>query len=126
MKKPPSLENESLRLGALHRLGLLDTEPEAVLDNFTRLAVTITGMPIALLSLVDHDRQWWKSAIGLPQGGYTSRDLSFCGHAIAGDELFEVDDATCDERFADNPLVTGTHKWCTTPACRLSCRPANG
>lgn len=105
MKRPPALVNEDLRVARLARLGLLDTEAEAVLDQFTELAAAVTGMPIALISLIDQDRQWWKSAVGLPQGGSTHRDLSFCGHAIAGEELFEVEDARTDERFADNPIV---------------------
>jgi PAS domain S-box-containing protein len=107
MKRPPALKNEDLRLARLARLGLLDTEAEAVLDQFTELAAAVTGMPIALISLVDQDRQWWKSAVGLTQGGSTHRDFSFCGHAIAGDDLFEVEDARADERFADNPIVVG-------------------
>ena len=98
--------NEPQRLQRLQRLGLLDTEAEAVLDGFTQLAVSVTGMPIALISLIDHDRQWWKSAVGLPQGGGTHRDHSFCSHAIAqGEALFEVEDARLDARFLDNPLV---------------------
>lgn len=105
MKRPPALENEDLRVARLARLGLLDTEAEAVLDQFTELAAAVTGMPIALISLIDQNRQWWKSAVGLPQGGSTHRDFSFCGHAIVGDELFEVEDARTDERFADNPIV---------------------
>ncbi len=105
MKRPPAIENEDLRIARLLRLGLLDTEAEVVLDQFTELAAAVTGMPIALISLIDHNRQWWKSAVGLPQGGGTHRDFSFCGHAIAGDELFEVEDARQDERFADNPIV---------------------
>jgi PAS domain S-box-containing protein len=99
---------ESRRLSRLHRLGLLDTEAEAVLDNFTQLAARLTGLPIALISLIDSDRQWFKSAIGLPQGAETSRDIAFCHHAIQSDEFFEVEDARLDPRFADNPLVCGS------------------
>ncbi len=108
MKSPAYPANEQQRLLRLQRLALLDTEAEAVLDGFTQLAATVTGMPIALISLIDKDRQWWKSAVGLPQGSGTARDLSFCGHAIASEEdLFEVEDARLDERFADNPIVLG-------------------
>ncbi|MFD0669752.1 hybrid sensor histidine kinase/response regulator [Ramlibacter sp. MAHUQ-53] len=108
MLAPPVPEDEARRLERLRRLGLLDTGAEAVLDSFTDLAASVTGMPIALISLVDSDRQWFKSARGLPQGGQTPREVSFCGHAVAaGDELFEVEDATCDPRFQDNPIVTG-------------------
>ncbi len=105
MKRPPALDNEDLRVARLLRLGLLDSEAEAVLDHFTELAAAVTGMPIALISLIDQNRQWWKSAVGLPQGGGTHRDFSFCGHAIVGNDLFEVEDARQDERFADNPHV---------------------
>jgi PAS domain S-box-containing protein len=105
--KPPPLDNEIQRLQALHRLGVLDTAADPLLDSFTELAASITDTPISLISLVDHDRQWWKSAVGLPQGAQTSRDISFCGHVIASDALFEVEDARLDQRFADNPMVTG-------------------
>lgn len=88
---------------------ILDTGAEDVFDRLTRLAAAITGRPIALVSLVDQHRQWWKSAVGpLPQGGQTPREISFCIHAIAQDELFEVPDARLDERFSDSPLVTGS------------------
>lgn len=100
-------ERENRRLRRLHQLGLLDTESEAVLDNFTQLASSLTGMPIALISLIDSNRQWFKSAIGLPQGAQTSRDIAFCNHAIQSDEFFEVEDARNDHRFAANPLVQG-------------------
>ncbi len=102
------LPDDAPRLHRLRSLGLLDTPAEAVLDGFTRLAAVVTGMPIALISLVDEDRQWFKSAVGLPQGAQTGRDVSFCGHAIAQDGLFEVTDATRDPRFHDNPLTTGS------------------
>ncbi len=108
MQAPPALANETQRLARLLELGVLDTEAEAVLDSFTELATAITGMPIALISLIDEDRQWFKSAVGFPQGGQTPRELSFCGHAIAaGDDVFEVEDASRDPRFADNPFVEG-------------------
>lgn len=105
MQAPPALENEAQRLRRLRQLAVLDTEAEAVLDAFTELAASITGMPIALITLVDHDRQWFKSAVGMPQGGQTPRSLSFCGHAIGGDKIFEVEDARQDPRFSDNPYV---------------------
>lgn len=106
--QPPSIPpNETARLNRLKSLGLLDTAAEEVFDSFTRLASVVTGMPISLLSLVDSDRQWFKSAVGMPQGDQTPRDVSFCGHAILGSELFEVPDATADPRFSDNPLTTG-------------------
>ncbi|HSW19816.1 MAG TPA: ATP-binding protein [Ramlibacter sp.] len=105
MQSAPQLDNDDARVRRLHGLGVLDTESETVLDAFTDLAASFTGMPIALISLIDRDRQWYKSAVGLPQGDQTPRAVSFCGHAIASDGLFEVEDATLDERFHDNPLV---------------------
>lgn len=107
MQSPPELRDEARRLSRLQQLQILDTAPEAVLDHLTELASAITGMPIALISLIDRDRQWFKAAIGLAQGAQTPRSISFCGHAIASDELFEVEDAHHDPRFADNPLVIG-------------------
>ncbi|RYY53922.1 MAG: GAF domain-containing protein [Comamonadaceae bacterium] len=107
MLAPSHPADEGRRLARLRRLAILDTEAESVLDTYTRLAAAGTGMPMALISLVDEDRQWFKSAVGLPQGASTPRSVSFCGHAILGDSVFEVPDATQDERFRDNPLVTG-------------------
>ncbi|HSW17320.1 MAG TPA: PAS-domain containing protein [Ramlibacter sp.] len=108
MKSPPALPDEARRLRRLRAMGLLDTGAEAVLDSFTAHAVAACGMPIALISLVDQDRLWFKSAVGLPQGMEAPRSLSLCDHAIAaGPGLFEVEDATRDERFADSPLVIG-------------------
>lgn len=108
MLRPPALENEAQRLARLRDLGVLDTDAEAVLDSFTELAAAITGMPIALISLIDDHRQWFKSAIGFPQGSQTPREFSFCGHAIAASEdVFEVENAAQDARFSDNPFVEG-------------------
>ena len=95
---------ESRRLQALHQLEILDTAPEERFDRITRLAARFFGVPIALISLIDHDRQWFKSRNGL-QVAQTSREVSFCGHAILHDETLVVPDALADDRFADNPLV---------------------
>ncbi|MGH1361500.1 MAG: diguanylate cyclase [Burkholderiaceae bacterium] len=106
MANPPTQEGR--RLAALYREELLDTEAEAVLDGLTRVAAEVCGAPIALISLVDKDRQWFKSAVGLPQGDQTPREHAFCAHAIVNpDDLFEIPDAKADPRFVDNPLVTG-------------------
>ncbi|WCM87791.1 GAF domain-containing protein [Acidovorax sp. NCPPB 3576] len=100
---PP--ENEAQRLRALQDLMLLDTPPEERFDRFVRFAAEQLDVPIALMSLIDGQRQWFKSRVGLdvPQ---TSRDVSFCAHAILQPDLFVVEDANLDARFADNPLVT--------------------
>ncbi len=95
---------EDHRLQALHKLEILDTAPEERFDRITRLAARFFGVPIALISLVDHDRQWFKSRNGL-QMDQTSREVSFCGHAILKGETLVVPDALADDRFADNPLV---------------------
>jgi len=105
-ERPPLPSDEKARLAELCGFDVLDTAPEPAFDNLTRLAVIITGAPIALISLVDSDRQWFKSRFGLAVT-QTSRDISFCGHAILNDEMFIVPDTHVDDRFADNPLVTG-------------------
>jgi PAS domain S-box-containing protein len=106
MHAPALPEDEILRLQALHECALLDSPPEARFDRLTRLAQQMFGTPIALVSLVDADRQWFKSRQGL-DASETGRNISFCGHAILGKEIFEVPDTLQDPRFADNPLVSG-------------------
>ncbi len=109
MQAPAQPINEAERLQALRDLQLLDTPPEERFDRITRLAQQLFGVPIALVSLIDRDRQWFKSRQGL-EATETPRDVSFCGHAILGNEVFQVPDAWADPRFADNPLVTGAPK----------------
>lgn len=106
METPPLPPDEAARLAALEDLRVLDTPPDPGLDRLVRLASRLLDMPIALISLVDRDRQWFKARVGLA-AGETPRDISFCGHAVAADEGMEVPDALMDPRFADNPLVTG-------------------
>lgn len=106
MQPPPFPDNELLRLSALRECTLLDTPPEERFDRVTRLAQQMFSTPIALISLVDKQRQWFKSCQGL-EAQQTGRDVSFCGHAILGTDIFLVEDAREDPRFADNPLVTG-------------------
>src|SRR5580704_8806596 len=100
--KPPVPKNEKKRLEILWQYDVLDTVPEKVFDDLTELAAHICEAPIALITLVDEKRQWFKSRIGL-SNSETSRDVSFCGHAIFHDKLFIVPDAAHDARFADNP-----------------------
>ena len=105
MDKPQFPNNEHNRLAALKALNVLDTQSEESFDRITRLAKYMFNVPIALISLVDEERQWFKSCIGLDVRE-TPRDISFCGHAILGDEPLVINDALSDSRFADNPLVT--------------------
>ncbi len=95
---------EQARLAALQTTGLLETPAEERFDRITRLARRTFGVPIALVSLVDQSRQWFKSCQGLPVRE-TSREISFCGHAVAANETLVVGDTTCDARFRNNPLV---------------------
>lgn len=97
-------ENEADRVASLHSLNILDTPRDDRFDRYTRITARIFDVPIALISLVDRDRQWFKSAEGL-DGDETPREISFCGHAILGDGVFEVRNARRDLRFRDNPLV---------------------
>jgi diguanylate cyclase (GGDEF)-like protein/PAS domain S-box-containing protein len=103
----PQPEDESLRLRSLHRLRVLDTPPEEQFDALVRAAALATGTPIALLTLLDADRSWLKATFGWPGTIESPRSLAFCAHAVLGSQVLEVEDATRDGRFADNPLVTG-------------------
>jgi GAF domain-containing protein len=105
----PTPKNERKRLEVLWQYDVLDTVPEQVFDDLTELAARICESPIAMITLVDEKRQWFKSKIGVSLSE-TSRDVSFCGHAILQQELFIVPDATRDERFSSNPLVVAEPK----------------
>jgi len=106
VKLAPEPDNEAERLAALQALHILDTEPEERFDRIARLAADIYGTPIALVVFVDRHRVWFKAHIGY-DGVEAARSTSFCAHAVAADQVLVVPDATADERFADNPHVTG-------------------
>lgn len=104
MIRPEIPLDEQSRLKTLRSLEILDSHAEERFDRLTRMAKQAFGVPIALVSLIDENRQWFKSRIGLSVRE-TARDISFCGHAILGSEVFVIPDATKDARFTDNPLV---------------------
>ena len=101
--------DEQRRLAALHSYKILDTPNEERFDRIVRMAARVFGSPIGLISLVDKDRQWFKATIGL-DAKETPRAISFCTYAIQQRDVFVVGDAAGDERFANNPLVTGEPK----------------
>lgn len=99
-------DSESERLAALDSFGILDTPPEKAFDDLTSLAAHVCGVPMSAVSLVDAERQWFKARHGV-DATETSRELSFCAHALQSPELLEIPDTTQDSRFADHPMVIG-------------------
>lgn len=102
----PLPSHEAKRLEALRRYRILDTPPEQAFDDFAMIASAICETPIALVTLVDGDRQWFKARVGL-DAAETPREQAFCAHSILRDDVMVVEDATSDARFSSNPLVTG-------------------
>ena len=107
MQSAPDRPNESAALAALRDLAVLDTAPEAEFDALVRVASIVCRAPIALISLVDTQRQWFKAQVGLEGVSESPRESAFCAHTVLGNDIFEVADAAQEGRFADNPLVTG-------------------
>jgi diguanylate cyclase (GGDEF)-like protein/PAS domain S-box-containing protein len=99
-------ENEAQRLKRLKDLLVLDSQPENIFDEITKLASEVCGTSIALISLIDEKRQWFKANTGLEGATETERDIAFCAHSILQDDIFEVENALSDDRFKNNPLVT--------------------
>ncbi|MBF9238586.1 LytTR family transcriptional regulator DNA-binding domain-containing protein [Hymenobacter sp. BT683] len=98
--------NEPERMEALHSYQVLDTDPEQVFNDLAQLSAFICGTPMSLVSLIDGERQWFKAKVGL-EAKETPREYAFCQYAMRADDIYEVPDAALDERFAQNPLVTG-------------------
>ena len=106
MLKPPIPPDEPERMNALREYHILDTPAEAVYDDIAHVCAGVCDTPVALITLVDGTRQWFKARVGVEEEiTETPRDIAFCAHAILRSEIMEVTDASVDERFADNPLV---------------------
>ena len=119
MLTPPIPQNEDARLAALYALNVLDSAHEERFDRLTRLAMRVFNVPYSTISMIDDHRQWFKSIQGLSLCE-TSRDISFCAHAILFDEILYVENALKDDRFHDNPVVVGEPKIRFYAGCSLN------
>lgn len=106
MQTPDFLVDEALRLTTLYNLSMLDTRSDQRFDRLTRIAQHLFDIPIVLISLIDSDRQWFKSCVGIDMTEMP-RSMSFCDHTILHDEVSIIANTTLDERFSDNPVVVG-------------------
>lgn len=106
MQKAPIPQDEEERLAAVHKMAILDTEPEERFDAITKEAVWKLHVPISTIAILDKDREWFKSCQGLDEKE-GERAISFCGHTLLASSIFIVEDTLKDPRFADNPMVTG-------------------
>lgn len=106
MQSAPIPNNEEERIEAVHRLAILDTEPEERFDSLTKEAVKKLNVPISAVAILDSKREWFKSCVGLNQKD-GDRAISFCGHALLAQDIFIVEDTLNDSRFVDNPMVVG-------------------
>ena len=115
MQNAPIPSDENKRLEAVHRIAILDTKPEERFDALTHEAVKKLNVPISMVSILDSNREWYKSCVGLDvkEGG---RSVSFCGHALLAENVFVINDTLKDPRFADNPMVMGA------PLHKILCR----
>ena len=100
MKTPPAVPDEAGRLDALRRYRILDTPPESAFDDLVSLAAHICGTPSSQISLIDQDRQWVKSAIGMGESKETPRNIAFCAHALVAPDILVINDTARDTRFA--------------------------
>ncbi|MGZ3304431.1 MAG: GAF domain-containing protein [Asticcacaulis sp.] len=116
-----TLLHEPQRLKALAELNILDTPPEQIFNQLTRLGARVLNMPICFISFIDEDRQWFKARVGLDEES-TSRDIAFCDHTIRGRSVMVVPDARRDPRFRSNPLVTGPMRICFYAGAPISYR----